>query len=117
MVGRQVTLNGMRAIQGPGRLSLGTGRRTEDRFQLEEGPFFSFVPVTPGVYRFALIVAAGSQTSEPDEVSVTVGALASVGGTPAAAETRAVEPDSLDQVARRRSAWSMPRPRRSTNWS
>jgi len=102
VVGRQVTLNGMRShpkgLVGYRWVQVG-GPKT--RFQLEEGPFFSFVPVTPGVYRFALIVATGSQTSEPDEVSVTVGALASMGGTPATVEVGAVEPDSLDQVARR----------------
>jgi hypothetical protein len=102
VVGRQVTLNGKRShpkdLVGYRWVQVG-GPKT--RFQLEEGPFYSFVPVTPGVYRFALIVASGSQASQPDEVSVTVGALASAGGTRATAEKGLVEPDSLDQVARR----------------
>jgi hypothetical protein len=102
VVGRQITLNGMRShpkgLIGYRWVQVGGPKI---RFQLEEGPIFSFVPVTPGVYRFALIVAVGSQTSDPDEVSVTVAALASVGGTRVAAETREFEPDSLDQVARR----------------
>ncbi len=102
VVGRQVTLNGMRSHPkgqvGYRWVQVG-GPKT--RFQLEEGPYFSFVPVAPGVYRFALIVATGSQTSEPDEVSITVGALAAMGGTLAATDAGAVEPDSLDQVARR----------------
>jgi hypothetical protein len=102
VVGCQVTLNGIRShpkgLVGYRWVQVG-GPKT--RFQLEEGPFFSFVPVTPGVYRFALIVATGSHTSEPDEVSVTVGALASMGTMPAPGETRASEPDTLDQIARR----------------
>ena len=85
MVGRQVTLYGGRS-EPQGRI----GYRwiqvagPKIRLKLENGPFFSFVPTAPGVYRFALLVAAGSQVSEPDEVTLTVGAVAATlpgGGT------------------------------------
>ena len=101
VVGRQITLNGIRShpkgLIGYRWVQVG-GPRT--RVQLQDGPIFSFVPVIPGVYRFALIVAVGNQTSEPDEVAVTVGALASVAGKRTTPETTA-EPESLDQVAGR----------------
>ena len=75
LIGRQITLNGLRSeprggvgfrwiqIGGPS-ISL----KIEDRY------IFSFVPNVPGIYRFALVVAAGGSISEPDEVTVTVGA-------------------------------------------
>ena len=43
------------------------------RLKIEEGYVYSFVPTVPGIYRFALVVAASGEISEPDEVCVTVG--------------------------------------------
>jgi len=74
LVGRQITLNGSAStprerlgyrwlqVAGP-KLGLAVGDQA----------YFSFTPVAPGVYRFALVVAEGSRISEPDEVTVTVG--------------------------------------------
>ena len=76
LVGRQITLNasrsepkeklGFRWIQvgGPPIAS-----KSQDRY------IFSFTPKAPGVYRFALVVAANSAISEPDFVDVLVGIL------------------------------------------
>lgn len=74
VVGNQVTLHGGRS--GPagavGFRWIQTGGPAA-RFKIEEGPIHSFVPSVPGVYRFALVVAADSAVSEPDEVIVRVG--------------------------------------------
>ncbi len=42
------------------------------RLKLEQGPYLSFVPETPGRYQFALVVAAGSAISAPASVTVNV---------------------------------------------
>ena len=74
LVGRRITLNGSRSrpqnrvefrwmhLSGPAI--------AENR---QEGPYFSFVPTSPGVYRFALLVAFESKVSMPSVVSVEVG--------------------------------------------
>jgi hypothetical protein len=102
VAGRQVTLSGARS-EPKGNLGYRWVQVAgpKIRLKLEEGPFFSFVPPVPGVYRFALVVGSNSRVSEPDEAVVTVGAMTSVGAAPAAVPPQVVEPDSLDQIARR----------------
>jgi hypothetical protein len=75
LVGRQITLNGVRS-EPRGRIGyrwVQTGGPVV-RLEIEDGYVFSFVPMVPGIYRFALVVASGSEISPPDEVTVTVGA-------------------------------------------
>lgn len=77
LIGRQVTLNGSRS-EPRGQIGyrwVQTGGAAV-RFKIEDGYVYSFVPTLPGVFRFALVVAAGSQISAADEVVVTVGAAA-----------------------------------------
>jgi hypothetical protein len=74
LIGRRVTLNGSGSVPAEGK---------NLRWLQVEGPpvgaprqqesFFSFVPQSPGLYRFLLIVAGEGEVSEPDEVSVLVG--------------------------------------------
>lgn len=74
LVGRQVTLNGVRS-QPKGRIGYRWvqvgGPRV--RMKIEDGYIYSFLPTSPGVYRFALVVAEGSRISESNLVTVTVG--------------------------------------------
>jgi hypothetical protein len=114
MAGRQVTLH------GGGSEPRGTiGYRwihvagPKVRLKVETGPFFPFVPTVPGIYRFALLVAAGSQVSDPDEVTITVGAAAPILPGVTAREHSAaefVEDDSVDQIARRAAMFVHARP-------
>ena len=113
VVGRQVTVYGGRS-EPQGRLGYRWVQVAgpKIRLKLENGPFFSFVPTAPGIYRLALLVAAGSQVSEPDEVTLTVGAVASAVPGAGVQETSPGVPgqeDTLDQVARR--ALSLVQPR------
>ena len=74
LIGREITLNGMRS-EPRGQLAyrwIQTGGPTV-RLKIEDSYVYSFVPTVPGHYRFALVVAANGEISEPDEVSVTVG--------------------------------------------
>jgi hypothetical protein len=73
LVGRRVTLNG--------RFSLPAGRigfrwiqvaGPPIRTRVEERDLLTFVPESPGVYRFALVVAEGGVISEPDFTTVLV---------------------------------------------
>lgn len=94
LVNRQVTLNGIRSepreriayrwvqVGGP-----------PVRLKIEEGPFYSFVPALPGVYRFALVVGIEGEISEPDLVTVTVGA-STPRGAAAPAEVAPPTPES-----------------------
>ena len=76
-VGRQVTLNGIRS-EPRGRI----GHRwvqaggPQVALKLESGCYYTFVPPAAGAYQFALVVASGDRISEPDYVSVMVGAPA-----------------------------------------
>jgi hypothetical protein len=73
-VGRQVTLNGVRSVSSgrPGhRWIQMAGPKVS--LKIEDGHIFTFVPPANGLYQFALVVAAGSEISEPDLVSVAVG--------------------------------------------
>ena len=73
VVGRQITLNGIRS-EPRGKI----GYRwiqvsgVPVRLRIPDGYIFSFVPESPGVYQFALVVARGGEISEPDLVEVTV---------------------------------------------
>lgn len=73
LVGRRITLDGSRS--GPAGvgyrwIQLSGPKAAQTR---EENGYFSFVPAATGIYRFALIVGAGTALSQPDEVEVTVG--------------------------------------------
>lgn len=84
IVGRQVTLNGMRS-EPRGRVGfrwIQTGGPAV-RLKLEDGYIFSFVPEEPGLYRFTLLVAAGGVISGP--ASVEVWAAPHAGFAPTAA--------------------------------
>jgi hypothetical protein len=74
LVGRRVTLNGSGSIPADGKnarwLQVGGPPIAAPQ---QAGSFFSFVPRSPGLYRFFLIVAGDSEVSEPDEVKVLVG--------------------------------------------
>jgi hypothetical protein len=104
LAGRQVTLNGVRS-EPRGRIGyrwVQTGGPTV-RFKIEDGYVFSFVPTVPGVYRFALVVAAGSEISLPDEVCVTVGTgtrIAGPVGPATSASLPAEGPVPTQEVAR-----------------
>jgi hypothetical protein len=89
VVGRQVTLNGVRStprgkvgfrwiqVGGPKVLL-----KIEDRY------IYTFVPHVAGTYRFVLVVAQGSEISEPSPVSVTA-----VATPPAAANATSTGPE------------------------
>jgi hypothetical protein len=101
-VGRQVTLNGVRSTP---RGNLGyrwvqtTGPKVA--LKIEDGYVFTFVPPADGLYQFALVVASGSEISEPDHVNVAVGVpLPPPVEEPAAARSSAPVPASLKDVAR-----------------
>ncbi len=96
-VGRQVTLNGLRSAP---RNRLGyrwiqmAGPKVS--LKIEDGYTFTFVPPAAGLYQFALVVASGSEISEPDLVSVAVGVP-----LPAGEERPATaSPTSLKDMAR-----------------
>jgi hypothetical protein len=111
LVGRQVTLNGVRS-EPKGNI----GYRWVQvggppvRLKIEDGYIYSYVPTAPGVYRFALVVGSGSQLSEPSVVTVTVGsgtprpaadqvsASASVPAAPVAIPTQEVARTGLASV-------------------
>lgn len=85
IVGRQVTLNGMRS-EPRGRVGfrwIQTGGPAV-RLKLEDGYIFSFVPEEPGLYRFTLLVAAGGLISEPASVEVWAAPHAGIARTAAA---------------------------------
>lgn len=99
LVGRQITLNGghsePKGKVGYRWLQLG-GPKV--RLKLEDGYIYSFVPTSPGIYRFALVVAVGSEISEPDPVTVSVGAAMAT--APADLPPEASEPTPVDEAAR-----------------
>ena len=84
LIGRRVTLNGSGSVPADGKNArwLQVGGPPVGAPQQQEN-FFSFVPGSPGLYRFLLIVAGEGEVSEPDEVSVLVGVPpAEVGAAP-----------------------------------
>ena len=74
LVGRRITLSGARSRPqnkvGFRWMHLSGPAIAEPR---QEGPYFTFVPTAPGVYRFALLVGFESKVSMPSVVSVEVG--------------------------------------------
>ncbi len=99
LVGREITLNGMRS-EPRGHLAyrwVQTGGPIV-RLKIEEGYVYSFVPTVPGSYRFALVVAASGEISEPDEVSVTVGTGARGGAV--RGDAAAADPLPTQELAR-----------------
>ncbi len=95
-VGRQVTLNGLRSVPR-GRLGYRWIQMAGPRVSLkiEDGHIFTFAPPADGLYQFALVVASGSEISEPDFVNVAVG----VALPPPVDEPTAVGPVSLKDLA------------------
>ena len=81
LVGHRVTLNGSRSRPGDGKnarwLQVAGPPVTAPQ---QQGPFFSFVPTSPGLYRFLLMVAGEGELSEPDEVAILVGSPPGTGG-------------------------------------
>ena len=98
LVGHRVTLNGARSVPGDGKTARWVQVAGPTVVAPEhQGAFFSFVPGSPGTYRFLLVVAADGEVSEPDEVSVLVGSpptnpVAAFGFEPAAAAFAATPP-------------------------
>lgn len=78
VVGRQVTLNGIRS-EPRDRIGFRwvqvAGPRVD--LKIEQGTVLTFIPAVPGTYRFALVVASESEISQPDEVEVIAGVLGS----------------------------------------
>jgi hypothetical protein len=74
LVGHRVTLNSSRSRPGDGKNSrwLQVSGPVVGAPQ-QQGPFFSFVPKSPGLYKFLLMVVGEGELSEPDEVTVLVG--------------------------------------------
>ena len=98
LVGHRVTLNGARSVPSDGK----TARWMQvagplARSPKQQGVYFSFVPSTAGVYRFALVVSGDGEISEPDEATVLVGtppeaANSPTAMTPSAANSLALNP-------------------------
>jgi hypothetical protein len=76
LVGHRVTLNGSRSTPADGKnwrwLQLGGPSITAPQ---QQGSYFSFVPTSPGLYRFMLVVVADGEVPEADEVSILVGSV------------------------------------------
>jgi hypothetical protein len=91
LIGRRITLNGSASRPRSG-LSYRWIQLSgpEIRSPLETGSFFSFVPSTAGLYRFALVVAHQDQISPPDTVTVAVGLLPGPAASPGLGSTRPV---------------------------
>ena len=81
LTGHRVTLNGSRSKPGEGKnarwLQVGGPPVLSPQ---QHGLFFSFVPTSPALYKFLLMVASDGELSEPDEVSVLVGTPPGAGG-------------------------------------
>jgi hypothetical protein len=95
-VGRQVTLNGLRSVPRGGlgyRWIQMAGPRVS--LKIEDGHVFTFVPPANGLYQFALVVASGSEISQPDFVNVAVGVA-----LPPPMDEPAAAPVSLKDLAR-----------------
>jgi hypothetical protein len=78
VIGHQVTLNGIRSTPreklGYRWIQLGG---PPVPLKIEDGYIYVFAPREAGLYRFALVVAAGGAISEPDTVDVLVSAAQS----------------------------------------
>lgn len=96
--GGQVTLNGIASAPraGIGYRWIQVGGPPV-RMQMSDRYIHTFVPPCPGTYRYALVVAQGGQISEPDFVTVSVGApaVSARAGTPSA-----LPPEPVSEFAR-----------------
>jgi hypothetical protein len=106
LAGRQITLNGIRS-EPRGRIGYRWLQVSgpEVAIKIVEGHTYTFVPQVPGIYRFALVVASGSDISEPDFVAVTVGDSAKMVIAPPSAATtsppaQSTAPPSPAELAR-----------------
>jgi hypothetical protein len=74
LVGHRVTLNGTRSLPADDKAARWVQLSGPAVLAPEhQGLYYSFVPSTPGIYRFVLLVSADGEISDPDEVSVVVG--------------------------------------------
>jgi hypothetical protein len=74
LVGHRVTLNGSRSVPAHGNTARWLQISGPPAVQPQRhGPFFSFVPTAPGLYRFMLVVAGGDEVPDADDVTVLVG--------------------------------------------
>ena len=93
LVGHRVTLNGSRSLPGDGNnarwLQISGSLVTAPQ---QQGPFFSFIPTSAGLYRFLLMVADQGELSEPDEVTVLVGSPPPGAGGLATSSATALQP-------------------------
>ncbi len=102
LVGHRVTLNGSRSRPADGKtarwLQIGGPPIVGPQ---QQGAFFSFVPGSPGLYRFMLVVAGGDEAPETDDVSVLVGSPPSGAGiaAPSATPVAVAAPISTPQPA------------------
>jgi hypothetical protein len=72
-VGDRVTLDGSRSrASAGGSYRWITAGGPPIRLMLEDRHTLTWIPESPGVYRFALVVAAGGEISSPDYVEITV---------------------------------------------
>lgn len=73
IAGKMMTLNGLRS-EPRGKVGYRWIQLNGPNvaLKLETGSMLAFVPPSPGIYRFALVVAADSEISEPDDVTVCV---------------------------------------------
>jgi hypothetical protein len=100
LVGRRVTLNG-RSSTPTGRIGFrwiqvqGPPVRT----RLDEDDLLTFLPDSPGVYRFALVVAEAGRISEPDFTTVLVIAEAPETGRATAEAIRPLTPEEAARTA------------------
>jgi hypothetical protein len=99
LVGHRVTLNGTRSRPGDAKsarwLQVAGPSIVAPQSQ---GLFFSFIPASPGLYRFLLIVAGEGELSEPDEVSVLIGSPPATSGAILQPAPVAVQPPALPTV-------------------
>ena len=99
LVGHRVTLNGSRSRPGDGKsarwLQIAGPPIVAPQNQ---GLFFSFIPASPGLYQFLLIIAGEGELSEPDEVSVLIGSPPAIGGAIPQPAPAAVQPPAPPTV-------------------
>jgi hypothetical protein len=96
LVGHRVTLNGSRSTPASGLvfrwIQVGGPPILAPQ---QERSFYSFIPTNPGLYQFALVVGGNGTISEPDSISVLVGALPTAAGTTPAGPMAAGSPASV----------------------
>jgi hypothetical protein len=99
LVGHRVTLNGSRSRPGDGKTARWLQAAGPPILAPEhQGLFFSFIPTSPGLYRFLLIVAGEGEISEPDEVSVLIGSPPTIGGAIPQPAPGGIQPPALPKL-------------------